>query len=335
MMKWVYQEGKKSKSGQHARYPAPKRGVIWIFSVKPTESELHKISKDFHLPANIIKDYSKERRSVRYSFLPFACTFVDYHMEDKKIKRENVLFFVGSNFIITILAGPISSYDKVFSEIAAKAKKTALNPVDILVELLDQDIEENYDLLELIENEITQIEKELALRHHGKIDNLVELRRTLNRMSRALWGSSRLTYFLKLGLSSIEINDLQMRRIDDLHESVIHQLDIISNYKEMLTDAITIYQTNISNWLATISNKINTGIRLLTWIMLLLTGLTLVLTVPNTLATIFGIPSMPLSTSDWPMIVAALSAAVVIPTLMFFIYWVYVKRKADEAEKQV
>jgi Mg2+ and Co2+ transporter CorA len=335
MMKWLYQEGKNSRTGEHTRYPKPKQGLLWVLAVKPTEKEITSIAKDFHLPIKVLRNYTKERRSVRYSFEPFACTFVDYHKMEGKIRRENVIFFVGGNFIVTVLAGPIGCYERVFSEMAEKANKSVLNSVDILVELMDDDIEENYDLLELIENEITQIERELALRHHGKIDNLVELRRTLNRMSRALWGSSRLTYFLKLGLSSIEINDLQMRRIDDLHESVIHQLDIISNYKEMLTDAITIYQTNISNWLATISNKINTGIRLLTWIMLLLTGLTLVLTVPNTLATIFGIPSIPLSASDWPMIMIALVAAVVIPTIMFFIYWVYVKRKADEAEKQV
>jgi len=334
MIKWISQEGGKKKSGNTLNYPKPKAGVVWILAIRPDEAEIKKISKDFSLPSNVIRNYSKQGRSIRYSFEPFACTFVDYHFEDGKIKRENVLFFVGENFIITILNGNINIYNTVYSEIA-RSKKT-ISPTDILIELLDDDIEENYDLLEMIENQIADIERALAFqKERSHIERVVVLRRTLNKMSRALWGSSRLTYFLRLGISSLEISEPQRRKIDDLHESIIHQLDIISNYKESLTDAITIYQVNISNWLATISNRINSSIRLLTWVMLILTGLTLVITVPNTLATIFGIPYLALSTGDSQAIVTALVLATIIPTLMFFIYWAVMAKKVKKTEKEI
>ena len=336
MIKWLYQSEEASKSGQGLNYPKIDKGMVWIFAVGPKDNELERMAKDFSLPSHALRNYTKERRSVRYSFEPFACTFVDYHLMEGAIERTNVLFFLSKNFIISILHKPIGTYESVFSELVKKAAKEKLSPLKILSEVLDADIEENYELLEHIENDLTAIEKEVATKGERKnIAKVVELKRTLNRMSRALWGSSRLTYFLKMGIASLKIPQLEMRRIDDLHESIIHQLDIISNYKESLTDVVTIYQTNISNWLATISNKINASIKLLTWVMLILTGLTLVITVPNTIATVFGIPYLPLSANSWMAIVALLVIATIIPTILFFYYWLYVKDKAREVEKQV
>jgi len=335
MIKWLYQEAGKSKSGQGTKYPLPAQGTIWVFAVSPTDEERVKISKDFSLPLNILRNYKRERRSVRYSFEPFACTFVDYQLLNGEAERTNVLFFVAKNFLITILEEPVESYETTFSEISGKIKKEKFSIVEMLTEILDADVEENYSVLEQIENDIMELQKEIALKKvRTHIEKVVELRRTLNHISRAFWGSSRITYFLRIGLSSLKPTQIEMRRIDDLHEGFIHQLDMISNMKETLTDTITIYQTNISNWLATISNRINSSIKLLTWIMLLLTGLTLVITVPNTIATIFGIPYLALTPSDWQYIMGLILLATFVPTLLFFYYWKMIKRKAEEAEKQ-
>jgi Mg2+ and Co2+ transporter CorA len=335
MIKWLYQDEKQSKSGKDLKYAVPDKGVVWIFAVSPTDEELKKISKDFALPLKILKSYSKERRSVRYSFEPFACTFVDYNLSGDKIKRTNVLYFVAKNFIITVLEGPIQSYDFVFSELSENMENVKISSIRALIEILDADIEENYDVLENIENQVAELERELATkRRDWHIERVIELRRTLNRMSRAFWGSSRITYFLRAGLGSLKISQLEARRMEDLHEGFIHQLDIISNHKEILTDIVTIYQVNISNWLATISNKINSSIKLLTWVMFLLTGLTLVITVPNTLATVFGIPYFGLSSSVSGYIVELLIASILIPFVLFFVYWRLIRKRAEGAETQ-
>jgi len=335
MIKWIYQDGGKSRTGEGAKYPSPTQGTMWVFAVGPSENELAKISKDFSLPMRVLKNYTRERRSVRYSFEPFACTFVDYQLLHGEIERTNVLFFITKNFLITILEEPIVAYETAFSEISGKIGKEKFSAVEMLTQVLDADVEENYDVLEAIENDIMELQKEIAIkRARTHIEKVVELRRTLNHISRAFWGSSRITYFLKIGLVSLKPTQIEMRKIDDLHEGFIHQLDMISNMKETLTDTITIYQTNISNWLATISNRINSSIKLLTWIMLVLTGLTLVLTVPNTLATIFGIPYFGLSPGVSEYIVELLIASTIVPAVLFFYYWKIIRKKAQEVESQ-
>ncbi len=335
MIKWIYQDGGKSKAGGGAKYPTPDHGTMWVLAVGPSESEIARISKDFSLPMHVLKNYPKERRSARYSFEPFACTFVDYQLLNGRVERTNVLFFITKNFLITILEEPIVAYETAFSEISGKIGKQKFSTVEMLAEVLDADVEENYDVLEAIENDIMELQKEIALkRSRTHIEKVVELRRTLNHISRAFWGSSRITYFLKIGLVSLKPTQIEMRKIDDLHEGFIHQLDMISNMKETLTDTITIYQTNISNWLATISNKINSSIKLLTWIMLVLTGLTLILTVPNTIATIFGIPYFGLSPGISEYIVELLIASTIVPAVLFFYYWKAIRKKAQEVEVQ-
>lgn len=333
MIKWLYQEGRETKSGKGIKYSVPEKGLILVMAISPTDDELKKISHDFSLPLKILKNFAKERRSVRYSFEPFACTFVDYNLDGEKVKRTNVLFFVAKNFMVTVLEAPIQSYEAVFAELSENSG--GLTSIKALIEVIDADIEENYDVLEKIENEVAEFERELATkRRDWHIERVVEVRRTLNKMSRAFWGSSRITYFLRAGLGSLKISPMEARRMEDLHEGFIHQLDIISNHKEILTDIITIHQVNISNWLATISNRINASIKLLTWIMLILTGLTLVITVPNTIATIFGIPYFPLSANDWLAIVILLALATAIPMILFFHYWSFIKEKTKEVERQ-
>ena len=65
MIRWLYQEDGKSGSGENASYHIPTSGAIWVCAVSPTEKELSKISKDFSLPMRILKNYNRERRSVR------------------------------------------------------------------------------------------------------------------------------------------------------------------------------------------------------------------------------------------------------------------------------
>jgi Mg2+ and Co2+ transporter CorA len=322
MIKWLYKvSDKKYGSGEGLKYPKPARGVVWVYAINPTDKELEKLSKDFKISQRRLKVYKRERRSQRYSFRPLCFTFVDYCIKKNDIHKTNILFMVDKHCIVTILESPIQSYATIFKRMSETLKTTKLSVMNLLFEILDEDIEENYDVLQAIEDKIVALEKEVASGRIKSIEKVVDLRRSMNIMSKAFWGSSRITFLTKKGLTPVEMTDNEKRMMEDLHDAFIHQLNIISSQKEMLTDAITIYQTTISNKLANISNKINVSIKALTWIMLFLTGITFVLTIPNTVATFFGIPSLPFTTADTPLIYSALFISLLVPLLWFFFYW--------------
>jgi Mg2+ and Co2+ transporter CorA len=253
-------------------------------------------------------------------------------IEKNRIKRSNIFYAFEENCLVTVLESRVPLYDAIFAKTAAKPVGEKMTPAGLMVEILDEDVNENYEVLELSENQITELQKKVAVLVgiEETISGVVELRRTLNRMSRAFWGTSRIAYALHRGFIGFELTDEEKRLVDDVHDALIHQIDIISSQKEMLTDAITIYQTSVSNRLASISNRINVGIRRLTWIMLLLTGAAMVLTIPNTVATVFGIPAWSIAASDWSFIAGILLISTIIPILWFAYYWHKIRREAAE-----
>jgi Mg2+ and Co2+ transporter CorA len=69
---------------------------------------------------------------------------------------------------------------------------------------------------------------------------------------------------------------------DTTHEDLTRQIDIVETYREILSDAINVH-------LSAISNKINLSIKSLTVVIFYLTIVTTITSFPNTVATFFGI----------------------------------------------
>jgi Mg2+ and Co2+ transporter CorA len=66
------------------------------------------------------------------------------------------------------------------------------------------------------------------------------------------------------------------------HEDLTRQIDIVETYREILSDAINVH-------LSAVSNKINLSIKGLTVVIFYLTIVTTITSFPNTIATFFGI----------------------------------------------
>ena len=69
---------------------------------------------------------------------------------------------------------------------------------------------------------------------------------------------------------------------DTTHEELTRQIDIVETYREIMSDAINVH-------LSAVSNKINLSIKALTVVIFYLTIITTITSFPNTVATFFGI----------------------------------------------
>jgi hypothetical protein len=91
---------------------------------------------------------------------------------------------------------------------------------------------------------------------------------------------------------------------DTTHEELIGQVDIVETYREILSDAINVH-------LSAISNKINLSIKGLTVIIFYLTIVTTVTAFPNTVATFFGISQF--GNTSIIIIAVAIELSIVLP----------------------
>jgi Mg2+ and Co2+ transporter CorA len=336
MLKWLYKFSKKDHgSGTGPGYPKPKTGMLWVYGWALSNKEISQLSRDFGVHAKYFTSFLNAKRSTRHSFKPLCFTIADFVLQKNRITRPRIFYAVGKDFVLTVMEKPLEPFDTVFKRISDDVPKMDYTPGLVLYENLDEDTEENFDILSFTENRINELEKEIL---EGRstpavIGEIVELKRTLTNMSKAFWTSSKILFSIKKGLTPVRLSGSEMMLIDDVHDTFTHQIEIVGSQKEIITDAITIFQVNVSNRLATISNKINTSIRRLTWIMLLLTGAATILTVPNTVATVFGIPDWPLTTGNWNFVAFVLVLSTILPVIWFYFYWKHVKKQAEKEEK--
>ncbi len=323
MLKYIYSFSKSnSGKGSDLNYPKPKGGWLWIHVSKPTENELVKIIEDFSIPGKILHKFFREQKSVRYSFKPLTFILVDYYIKNGKVELEKILFVIGENYLITITDVPLAHYDEIYNMIFERAH-TIKNTGYLFYEILDRDVEENFDVLSITETRIINIEKNI-LQPNGvkrKVTEVIDFKRYLTQMWRRFWRSSKIIFSIKKGLTPVKVDANLIRLLDDIHDTYIYQMEMVGSQKDVLTDALTIHESVLANRLAKISNKINTGLKRLTIIMFFWTAVATILSIPNTIATIFGIPEWPIKGDMWKVIALLLVVFTVVPIIWFYSYW--------------
>ncbi|MFH1229490.1 MAG: magnesium transporter CorA family protein [Candidatus Aenigmatarchaeota archaeon] len=332
MMKFLYKNsGGKVTTGSKLKGSENGKSLLWLHVTNPGKEEIKSLKSEFNLSDKLFEKFFKEKKSIRYNFKPLSFVLVDYYAQDSKLMVEDVLYIVGKNYLITITNKKLAHYEKAFDFIKEKMKKIK-NVGYLLYEILDFDVEENYEVLSLTEKRVTEIEKDVLNLNDvaRKITNIIEFKRYLLTMWRRFWSSSKILFSVKKGMTPIEVDNNLIMLLDDVHNSYVHQMDIVSSQREIMTDALTIYESVLANRLATISNNINVSVKRLTLVMFILTGIGTVLTVPNTVATIFGIPEWPIAGDQWKFIALLLVVSAIIPSIWFYFYWKKIVKKENE-----
>ena len=99
---------------------------------------------------------------------------------------------------------------------------------------------------------------------------------------------------------------------DTTHEDLTRQIDIVETYREILSDAINVH-------LSAVSNKINLSIQGLTVVIFYLTIITTLTSFPNTVATFFGIAQF--GNTNFLIIIALVILSIVLPFI-----WLWKKK---------
>jgi len=301
--------------------PAKKSSFRWIYASNPNKNETEKLAKEAGIQKNIFSEYYKEPRSRKYASTPLQFVIVDYYIQDKKITKSRVLFILTENTLLTVMPTKSSYYDKLFDRVVEdlkREKNITITLGTILYQFLEEDTEDNYDVLHANDEEIIRLE-EAASNFEGEnipTAQIVKFKRELFKMSRRFWSSAKIIFLLRKGLTPVKLDDESKSLLDNTYDTFVHQLDMLSNQQEMLSDIITIYTTKVSN-------EINRRVKKLTYITLVLTGLALVISIPNTVATIFGIPFLPheFLASKWEYIVASLVLSTILSIGWLLMYW--------------
>jgi magnesium transporter len=274
-----------------------KDGFLCIFAENPTEQETEHIGKEFSIPQKYFKKFPTDYRSIRYSFNPLIFSLTDYVLEPgDKIRVSHLLFVVKKNVLVMVVADKMPYYKSLFYEIieAVKAKKMK-SITYILYEFLHRDAKENYDVLESMDDRINKIEHDIIegkKNDHDLLHDIISIKRYLISMNKRLWASSKIIFTIKKDLTSLKLNREEQALLDDIYDTLLHQIDMIETQKETVTDFLEIHMTTISNRLAVTSNELNI-------VMKKMAALTIIIMVPTLIAGVYGMNFKHIPELEW------------------------------------
>jgi magnesium transporter len=144
-----------------------------------------------------------------------------------------------------------------------------------MYQFLMDDVDENYEVVEKIENIIVDLEKDISSGKNSKrVHDIIKFKRAIYRMSRRFWGSAKIVFLIKKGLTPLKVDVESASLLDDVYNTYMHQIDILSSAKEMLSDVLAVYEARAQNDLNIVIKK--------------LTAITVILMVPTMIASVYG-----------------------------------------------
>ena len=290
---------------------------VWLELVDPTENELRAVSDATELSINFLR-------------LPTADGFVNLRLEDgygiinflvmadvvSTKKVYPVVMAFSKSFLVTVAKKEIQP---IVNSAKERMNKTKVDPPSQVVYfILDEIIANHYIHIEKLESLTAKIEEEVVEKTSSEtLKRIFKLKTNMISFNKILWYERGLIFNLHKCGDTCMVSKARAL-FDTTHEDLTRQIDIVETYREILSDAINVH-------LSAISNKINLSIKSLTVVIFYLTIITTVTSFPNTVATFFGISQF--GNTDVAIVTVAILLSIVLPFIwMWKKKWLSLKR---------
>lgn len=287
-----------------------RRTKLWIDLKDPTTDEVSAVNERFglHLQTGPVLRKYCDVQFTEKAFVVFTCTSLTNQMNPKRVTPITIAF--NDQCVITVRSGEASVVDIAKHRLS---KVTGESPSFVAYAILEEIVQTYYDYIERVEGETAGLEEKLLERPSEEtLKEIFRMKSRLISFNKMLWYQRGGVFIMKNAEERCISRRVRVY-LDDIHDDITRQIDIVETFREILSDAIGAY-------LSTVSNKISFSVKSLTAIMLYLTVITTVTTFPNTVATIFGIPVIG-SSIDVRVVLLLLLISTIFPA-----YWLLRKK---------
>jgi magnesium transporter len=253
-----------------------KYAVTWLDCTGASEAEIGVVGEIFGFHRLCLEDCSKLPQRPKVSdygdYFFMVVREVEYH---KDVHSHQVGVFVGKNYVVTIREKQDKLFDPLFERISQKSPRLQDKGSDYLCyAITDQVIEGYAPILDVIEDEIEVVEKEiLGKTSKETLKRIFKLKKDLLILRKIIIPTREmLLYFEREDLPNM--TDRSRIYFRDVYDNIVGCMELIDTYRELTSGVIESY-------LSTLSNNINSVVKVLT----VLASLALV---PTLIASIYG-----------------------------------------------
>lgn len=293
-----------------------REGFKWLDITKPTARELNLLMDEFDFPENVLEDCLSEHQRSKvdaFSNFTFAIVYFPVYKQDlKRIEPEEIDFFIGKDFLITLHEGSISPIVSLATLCQEKndirEKYMGLGSAMLMVHIHSILLECCFPLLDRINEPM-----EFINRHLFKNRSTAMLEE-ISRIKADIMSFRMIIQPLRNVLQSLQAatNHLLPQEYAYKANNILHNVDslwsMLNNYKEVIE--------NYDNTYASLTNqRINKLMRTFTILQILITPVV----ITNMLFSINvgGIPFANSMNGFWVLLCAIFFIITLISTILF------------------
>lgn len=292
--------------------------VAWVdFSVKDISKDSEWIATSFGFSGSLISTLLSGHYSA-YEDLDteLGLMLPGVRIQKLEVKIYPILILVRRGLILTIHEKEIVRFARFcrYAETIMKkfpASATITDKVSMLLSrILDENNERNFDGLRHLEDQADELSAMLMDPKTPRDllgPEIYRMKHSLITYLDTLWATMDVVNFLRFGDAEIMTDNAKiLQRVEFLANDIERKISLGEHMSEVLASGLEVLQTIYNNQLQILNNRLtivnNRLAMLAAWLAIIGTAVL----VPNTIATIFGIPYLPINTNLWPLILGIL-----------------------------
>ncbi len=285
----------------------PDNRFLWLDFCNPTREELAVLVAPLGLHPLAIEDCVDEDQVPKMDEFP-GHTFIlfnRYGQKDRAADIEEVDFFLGANFLISV-----HSHGREDATFADRLEATVLRDLDqarkgpdyLLAVILDDIVDEKFVAIEALQEQLDAAEEEILQRHADfEPSRLIHLRRELLLLRKSLVYEREILVKI-CRRDSPFIREKAVYQFRDIYDHLAKFFEVIEICRELIATLMEIHLSIVNNQMAMIANRTNRVIR----------RLTMITTVFMPLTMLAGIGGM----SEWSMMTGPENWRIAYPVFM-------------------
>lgn len=286
--------------------------VVWVDIENPSEQEMDELEKAYKLHHLAIDDCMHDVQRPKIEAYDDYFFVVLRHIEySNEVRTKQISIFVGKNYLISVHKEKLKFLDELRGYIREGGHRVNRYKSDyLLYKITDRIVDNYFVVLESIEDCIEIIEDEVLKNPTKRIlERIFKIKKDLLLIRKPIWPLREVMHTAQSG--SIEtISEDSLLYFRDIYDHLINIIDLIETYRELVTAALEIY-------LSSVSNSLNEVIKVLTVI-------AAILMFPTLIASVYGMNFKNMPELDWTY---GYPFALFLIVLSMVLTYVYFKRK--------
>lgn len=279
-------------------------GYSWLTFCNPSFEELDKLSKPLKLHPLSIEDCIDDIQIPKFENYP-DYTFIlfnSFNYTNNTLGLEEVNFFIGANFLITVHHLPLADKQIIqhIENNIAKNQKVIKQGISFLMHIiLDFIVDKKFGAIEAMEDELDKTEEAMLNDLPDfSLNKLQNLRRDLIALRKSLFHEREVLAKI-CRKDSPFILEKAIYHYRDIYDHLANFYELTETFREIVTSLMEMYLSLLNNKMARSANQTNFIMRRLTFITTIFMPLTL----------LAGIGGM----SEWTMMTSPLNWKITYP----------------------